>query len=393
MKPCILPWINFGTNTFGRPRACGYSKEKSPSKLNHGTIADHWNSEYFANIRKDFLSGNWPSNCDRCRYVEEMGGRSKRMEENSYFYDEYSKYIASTDSDGKVDYYPPHLDIRVGTICNQKCIHCGTGASSKWKEDKILLGKYENTELYNIDNKWIEHDTVIWDNMLSNISEVKKFNFLGGEPFANKQHNRFIKLVSGTPYAKDITLSYVTNATLLDDKLLNVLSKFKKVYIRVSLDAVGDVAEYFRYPMNWQSFCDTMDMIDTFSKSTDVFDIAMQWTCSNISMWYASDTFETANRLWPRFEVLLCNHVDWPKHMSAQVLPEDLKKTIQNKDYGTYSDAMSFYINHMNGRDGWNAYGSTFMQYLDDLDAARKCDWRSTLSQMELPKYDSRKTL
>ena len=22
---CILPWINFGTSTYGRPRVCGYS--------------------------------------------------------------------------------------------------------------------------------------------------------------------------------------------------------------------------------------------------------------------------------------------------------------------------------------------------------------------------------
>ena len=43
MKPCILPWINFGTNTFGKPRDCGYSSETS----------DEWdfNSKYFTNIR------------------------------------------------------------------------------------------------------------------------------------------------------------------------------------------------------------------------------------------------------------------------------------------------------------------------------------------------------
>ena len=29
MKPCILPWINFGTNTFGRVRVCGYSDFKA----------------------------------------------------------------------------------------------------------------------------------------------------------------------------------------------------------------------------------------------------------------------------------------------------------------------------------------------------------------------------
>ena len=32
MKPCILPWINFGTNIFGRPRVCGYSDHEAQWK-------------------------------------------------------------------------------------------------------------------------------------------------------------------------------------------------------------------------------------------------------------------------------------------------------------------------------------------------------------------------
>ena len=42
MKPCILPWINFGTNTFGKPRVCGYSSKTS----------DKWdfNSKYFKDL-------------------------------------------------------------------------------------------------------------------------------------------------------------------------------------------------------------------------------------------------------------------------------------------------------------------------------------------------------
>ena len=62
MQPCILPWINFGTNTFGRPRVCGYSANKSTVKLNTGTIDEHWNSNYFKDIRKSFINNEWPEN-------------------------------------------------------------------------------------------------------------------------------------------------------------------------------------------------------------------------------------------------------------------------------------------------------------------------------------------
>ena len=60
ITPCILPWINFGTNPYGRPRPCGYSNQdvvKNNDKIQNSTISDAWNNEYFKSIRKDFLAG------------------------------------------------------------------------------------------------------------------------------------------------------------------------------------------------------------------------------------------------------------------------------------------------------------------------------------------------
>ena len=124
MTPCILPWINFSTNTFGRARACGYSDTKSDAKLRDSSIPEQWNGDYFKTIRSDFMQGKWPDNCRRCRYVESLDGISKRMEENGWFYEDNRHLIDQTAPDGTVPYQPPHMDIRVGTICNLKCIHC-----------------------------------------------------------------------------------------------------------------------------------------------------------------------------------------------------------------------------------------------------------------------------
>ena len=55
---------------------------KNNDKIQNSTISDAWNNEYFKSIRKDFLAGKWPENCSRCKYVEEAGGISKRMDEN-----------------------------------------------------------------------------------------------------------------------------------------------------------------------------------------------------------------------------------------------------------------------------------------------------------------------
>ena len=73
---CILPWINFSTTTFGRPRVCGYSEDSVVKKINrnlkNSTIDEEWNNEYFRRIRLDFLKDKWPENCKRCEYAENL---------------------------------------------------------------------------------------------------------------------------------------------------------------------------------------------------------------------------------------------------------------------------------------------------------------------------------
>ena len=355
MKPCILPWINFSTNTFGRPRTCGYADQavvKSAQVILKGSsIEQEWNNDYFKKIRKDFLNGKWPENCKRCEYVESLNGQSKRLEENKYHYEINKHLIEQTNSDGSLPYYPSNIDIRVGTICNLKCIHCGTGASSKWNEDKAMLNKYPNTEKYDIDNKWIEQDSFIWDNIKENLKYTKRFNFLGGEPFANKQHNKFIETISQSKYAKDITLSYVSNGTLLTEKMFDHLIRFKQVIIRLSLDAIGTPGEYFRFPIKWNNFVKKLELMQNFAEKNEHLDIGVQWTCSNISIFYLVDTYDYMKKNFPSIKFNFANYVEWPVHMSAQVLPVYLKEIVAYKitqyDFGENKDKVPFYLNHM----------------------------------------------
>lgn len=389
MKPCILPWINFGTNTFGRARPCGYSEHKSDVKLKDSSIEKEWNSEYFREIRRDFLEGKWPKNCRRCEYVENMGGKSKKFDENLHLYPPNEHLISMTAPDGSVPYYPPQIDIRVGTICNLKCIHCGTGASSKWQEDKYMLDKYSNTEKYEINNKWIEQESYIWDSIMENIHQTKRLSFLGGEPFANKQHNKFVDKISDTEYSKDITLFYVTNLTLLTEDMLKKLAKFKSVIMQVSIDVAGTPGEYFRFPIDWDHYTSQLEMLRPYGRMKN-FLIKFQWTCSNISMFYLPETYDFAAKNF-NFAFEFCNHVEWPIHMSAQNLPTELKREIIQKlnshDFGWSFMKVEFYMKHMMEKDLWPEHGRTLISYLNDLDVSRKTNWRDSFKEMGLDRY------
>lgn len=391
MKPCILPWVNLCTNTVGRTRPCGYSLHKSKQKLQNSTIASEFNNDIFKQVRKDFLQGKWPENCQRCEYMEKANpNHSKRLEEE-WLYEEYGytvDYLRQiTDSDGQLQELPKQLDIRLGNVCNLKCIHCGTGSSSKWMEDKNLLDKYENTEVFYIDNSWIDRPTEIWENIYKNINNVKKFNFQGGEPFASKQHNRFIKEISETKHASDIILHYVTNGTLLNRNILSCLKKFKHVTISVSLDAVGKQLEYYRYPTVWTETKDKLNLLQIVCGDSPNIDLGIQWSCSNVSIFYLKETLTYCRNNLPSFKFIFGNFVDKPVQMNAQNLPVAIKDKVISKLNSFGDTELKFYIDHMMKRDLWPEYNWLLKRYFDDLKIARGIDYQDYLAEMNLDKY------
>ena len=198
------------------------------------------------------LNGVKNSNCEKCHVQEKLEGWSKRQEINENRKFDLDKIRTQTNSNGSVDMAPSHIDVRVGNICNLKCVHCWTGNSSKWYEDKILLDKYENTKNYGIDNDWISEKGDTWKYIRKNVESIHKLSFLGGEPFASKEHNALLDwLYSNKKF--HIELYYVTNATLLTKNNIDKLKKFKRVTLGISLDAIGEVAEFLRFPMKWKS--------------------------------------------------------------------------------------------------------------------------------------------
>lgn len=383
---CILPWISFNTTPGGRARPCGYSEHKGDKTLGESTITDEWNNDLFKGIRRDFIAGRWPSNCSRCEYMESLGGKSKRLVENSFHYDRNKRRIEQTEQDGSLNRFPNWIDIRVGSICNLKCIHCGTGCSTKWGEDKALIGKYENLDpIPDISRSWTTRDDKVWDEVWARIDDIDQFRFIGGEPFASKRHNRFVAELAHSAHAPRIDLHYVTNGLFLDDPTLDMLSRFKSVSLSISIDAVGEVAEFYRFPTRWSDFA---AMVQRCRNAPPNLHFKMQWSCSGISMFYLPETIDYVLDE-AKLPLELCNIVTFPAHMNAQNLPEALKDEIERRlePYRKSLTHTDFYIQHMREKSLWSDLGGRLIAYLDDLDRARGTNWRAVLVDMDLERH------
>ena len=376
---CILPWINYGTTIGSRSRCCGYSDPEAQWKeifemkgwkwgdgnnypecrqyldgLRDSSVKDQWNNLYFRTIREKFLKDEWPANCTRCKKVEELGGQSKRIDENDMWWDD--SLIKDTE-------YPKHIDVRTGSTCNFKCIHCSPSVSSRWVEDLEVAQKFGFDDPIP-DNNWISKESNFWDSL--DISKIKRYNFLGGESFYNKRHNDFIKKLNESEYAKEVEIAYVSNGSLKFENMEN----FKKVRLRLSVDCVEEAGEYFRYGLNWNDWCDNI------SNFPDNFDVSFQWTCSNVSMFYFVDTYELCKIEFPNIRFLTENHVSNFPWLSVQNLPKQIKDEIRDQ---IYFDMDPFYVNYMYEKDLWPEYGKTFINFLESLDKARNTNWKKSL--------------
>lgn len=373
---CPLPWTGISMNPHGRIRACGRSKPNvnAPS-LKSSTIEESWNSDYYSKLRLDMLAGVKNSNCENCYKQEQLGGTSKRQELLERYAVSEDQLIKSTDVYGHVTNMPEIIDIRVGNVCNLKCVHCWTGNSSKWYEDKNLLDKYENTTKYAIDNSWIDSSSHVWQYLRDNIKNITTVNVLGGEPFASKQHNQFIDWCIATDNTH-IELHYVTNATLLTPEMVVKLSKFRALDLGISIDDIGSRSELLRFPNKWAD----IDNILTYINGLNLQQVFFNWTCYNLNIRRLGYTIDYCRTHFPNIAFKLSDYVTSPAHMSAQNLPPEYKDRVARELVG-YPEAQ-FYVNFMFEDNLWEEYHKVLFNYLEDLDRARKTDWKKVLPEI-----------
>jgi hypothetical protein len=151
---CPLPFIHIATRPNGDVRVCctanasgagiidikdaGLVKEGTENlNLKTHTISQIWNSQYMKNIRLDMLSNKIPTSCEKCFKEEAQGIKSKRNWETQVWSErlDLKSIVDQTAGDGSLPVSIPYFDLRLGNLCQLKCIMCSPHDSSSWIKD------------------------------------------------------------------------------------------------------------------------------------------------------------------------------------------------------------------------------------------------------------------
>ena len=404
---CVLPWIHFATRPNGDMRLCcsanasgagdnhtvGLVKNEKGQPANFGreTPMSAWNNEYMKDVRLTMLEGKIPASCSKCIAEESRGVASKRIwETGSWMEDgiDVEELIKQTEEDGTVPEKLVYLDLRLGHTCNLKCVMCSPHDSSKWVSDhKKIYPLFQAKELKeqmqwdrkDFNNFWHENPD-FWKEMYAQIPNLKQVYFAGGEPLMIREHKWFLEEIIRQGYADKILIRYNTNGLLVDDEIIELWKKFKKVKVGFSIDAVGDRNYYIRYPSDWDTIERNLHKLDNTPDNIQV-SIATAIQILNIkhladfAKWKITQNFKKVNLentvggIQAGGGIVNMHLLYIPTFLSIRLLPAEDKAEVRK----TFAELATWlYENYRQDEDFWkyNPYGwKRWQAVLDFMDA------------------------
>jgi organic radical activating enzyme len=248
---CIMPFVHsFVTPNIISP-CCAYTP-----KIKVNSKKQYWSSDQLHNIQKNMLNNVRDPGCNICWKKEDRGYSSLRQHSNQI----YADHITDIKQNKKID-NPFYLDLRLGNLCNLKCRMCISEWSSQIAGE--ILDNPNEDWIDTPKQKIIELDNDTWELLDQWIPYVRRVFMTGGEPTIIKRNLDYINKIITSGHSPNVELIFTTNATNINQNFVEIGKHFKSVSYNVSIDAVGELANYIRYPSNWQTIHDNLKKIGT----------------------------------------------------------------------------------------------------------------------------------
>tara|TARA_B100001063_G_scaffold242582_1_gene271491 strand:- start:974 stop:1795 length:822 start_codon:yes stop_codon:yes gene_type:complete len=166
--------------------------------------------------------------------------------------------------------------------------------------------------------KVIELDDNTWNTLHKWIPYVKRVFMTGGEPTIIKRNLDYIKEIKDIGRSKEVELIFTTNATNINQQFIEIGKHFKSVSFNVSIDAVGELARYIRYPSDW----DTIEKNLRNIKHGISLNTTIQW----LNMTRLNEIFDYIENCGIKFGGIWFQLVTDPEYLDPIYAPKFMKE-------------------------------------------------------------------
>jgi len=421
---CAFPFQHQYVHMSGSVRLCCATMENVTDKkdnrvhMNNDSLQKIWNNDYMKEARLKMKNGEVLKACTKCIEQEARGYKSMRNENNE------KQNINNVNTDGSMDTMPDSMELHFGNVCNLKCKMCGQDYSNQIGKEILQIGEKDKdflewvykqsgnvnnwTNNLSVEYTWFQNEKTK-NKLIDYVSKhITKLTIIGGEPTVIPEFYALLDYCYKNNTLKDKDITIVTNLTNTNPKMTQWLPKMKAWTIWASIDGIGDITEYIRYPSNFKKVVENLNFYKKLLLESNngkiVFSPAVQLLnihqLDDMLKWF----IDFADNCWGKqFDISWMSQVWYPRICNYDTAPELYRFSVADKlamsseQFKKYPSITDFYEKQIeNLRNNFlekpmeKHLQKAFIRYNDTQDKHRKGKtWRELLPELEQALTDS----
>ena len=338
---CALPWTNINTTPQGRVKLCCNISDQHHVRVadrsadwSRHSLQEIWNGAHMQEVRQSMLQGKTVSDCEICYRQERLGNTSPRQSANAAA--KIKSDLSTTAS------LPTSFELRTSTRCNLQCMTCWSGSSKLIAQQRQLsLGwdQLAESDAWHLRlpqwlrDSWqqeLDHvqavpgDYVSSSTSLANFRELapglERLYITGGEPTMDASIPRYLDaLLDAGNHSCHV--SFTTNCTLWNAKLMRRLARFAHTEVQLSVDGHGTANEFIRHGSHWHEVTENVRryLQEPSIQTIKIYTVISAFNCLELEplLSWIINTVNLQGRKVTWFPIIL----DSPHHQRVSVLP------------------------------------------------------------------------
>jgi pyruvate-formate lyase-activating enzyme len=389
------------------------------------------NTPYQKDRRLEMLQGTRHSDCKSCWSIEDQGATSLRGNSPDGFIG-HANHIGMFNefAEPTLDYVSKHvninskilesndpfmLEVSIGNTCDMKCMYCNHVYSSQWATESLKNGSI-NIETYRSvqskpNQKFLD---MFWKWVDSKAKHsLNRIGIIGGEPLISPEFYEFIdKLLEVYKDREGLAKTriwVVTNLNSTDAqyaKFLEYIPKITKLFtleVHVSMEAMGEQAEYIRNGLDWNRFENNVNKL--FKSDVDI-EIAFLPSITALSIPRFTTFLKWVYDLSIKYNkpvMLKQNIVTYPGWQTPFILPNNFATYLNSAidfmaevsygmpevsdKFGTWPSYTAFLVNLRSGIQNSQPIDTgtmiQFAKWFDEFDSKRNLNLIKTFPEFE----------